>query len=223
MGYGPTFRTRDFDYGKLRNDHALDHINPQGTCFALSCHWLQLVLLQPQRSPEQLCRELEQSLTSLAFFHSWHIGRIDGADQDSAPGVYIDSFAHLNLQCKTLNDGQQIDGASRLDKSGTKEDWMGCDPGDMWGVIGKYLLKVLDQPAAALLNCYPGPSKQQSTGGHAIAAYVDNNGIRVFDMNAGQFYLSDFDAWVAWSKSLDSFCSPGQYNFVDVYPMTQKG
>ena len=223
MSYAQQYLKASFDYGSIAKSHNLRAINPQGTCFAITCDWLWVLVSDSQTATAgPLMDFLSGETPRLAPFHADHTRRVDGAKgADKRMAEYERSFDRFNLAVTNIDrNSDAVVGASRLPPfSGA--NWMSCTPGDMWCVIGKYLRQ--EVKGGALLNLYDGKVKSASKEGHAIGAFVQQDeAVRVFDMNAGEFLLKDQNAWVAWAKALDTYYAPTVYNFVDVYEVVHR-
>ena len=223
MSYANQYLKTPFNYAEIAKKHNLAHINPDGTCFAITCDWIWVLTIDAQNAASApLLSILQDETPRLAIFHADHVRRVDTAQSAHAKmKEYVASFDRFYLKIANLDPQSGAVVGASSEPPFSDADWMGCSPGDMWCVLGKYLRESVS--GGALLNMYEAPIKADSKKGHAIGVYVQSDrAIRLFDMNAGEFLLKDQTAWQAWARDMGSFYNPVVYRHVDVFALEHK-
>ena len=218
MSYAPWALKAKSGYSAIF--HTIKDINPKGTCFALSSLWLQVLLGAKNTGPQEMMKMLDQNTAGVAPFHATHHKQLDVATTSTERGKVIAStIEQFGLVSNTLpND---LIGVSRQPAPGERKEWANadwgtCNKGDIWCVVGNFMLQTR---GAFLLEQYEG--NVGKTEGHALAAFVEGDAIRIYDMNSGEFRVvgpKQFDTWAAGHHHYYDY----KVNFLDVIPVTLK-
>lgn len=198
MTYATLYLKYPFDYGDLRKKNAgLEGLNPDGTCFTMSCYWAKQLLERPSLPAPELAKLLAAQIMALAPIHAAYIKQTSAnLSQNERNRGYVNAFKAVHVRCPTLRgSGDDFVPGISADPD-PSADWMGCAHGDMWCVGYKWIMKQSNTRNFATLL---GDDK------HTVGIFVakGTTQIRIWDMNAGEFVVSGEKQWRAWSKEFE--------------------
>jgi hypothetical protein len=204
-----------FDYGKLKEQYpSVGQMNPDGSCFTMSCRWARELLDGPTTAADVLRDMLAREIENLAPIHQTYIKetRKDLPQSDRNAG-YIKAFRAFHLKSSFLTGGpnDQIPGFSNEKIEDKYTDWMGLTPGDMWGAVYRWSMQQT-KPFAAIL----------SDSKHSVGVFIRAESIRIWDMNAGEFLVTGEAQWRMWSSQFEKFETGGTLAKVDLIPIVKQ-
>ena len=214
MSYAETYLRYKFDYGELQKRHPdLKLKNPDGSCFTMSCRWARELLDRPSTPSMVLARLLEMEIMTLAPVHSVYIKETHAdLPQEQRNKGYVKVFRAFHLTSPTLTGtNPRADFVPSFTTSNADDgtDWMGLVPGDMWGAVYRWGMRE-KKPFAAILQ----------DDKHAVGLFSNDASLRIWDMNAGEFLISDAKGWGEWSKEFEKFeTTGGTLSKVEVIPV----
>jgi hypothetical protein len=229
MSYAANLLREKIDYGQFQAKYGwMKSLNPQGTCFMMSCRWLGEVVHRPFTTPRDRIETLSRNIAELVL---WHAAYRQGMQEKAQRNSTIqNSLGRVGLRSELRKPDDAAIGVGRIPAGPSAQDrqdwedgdWSGCGLGNIWCVVWKYI-QAQKTPYGALMTYVPGPTKEGDAG-HTVGEYAPKAGtLLIFDMNAGEFSVSGETEWQSWTGALDSFdTANGKINFVDLIEVWRK-